>query len=193
MHIKKFIFKGSDSMAACTRCGFQQIGTQAYCEHCGLFLPALAMYEPVSPDDVIPAPQVQAVRKQIATEDVLTARMIAVRCIRECLAFLGLLLAAIGLYGSVYNIVGVQVAFCLGILFLVGGTIFMTVLLFVQKLPPHLQRWQRVVGWAVATAVGFMLFLMVPEVPQTTKLLMDLGFGTLFFCYGLTLAFLAIW
>ena len=195
MHIKRFVFKGSDQMAACTRCGFQQIGTQAYCERCGLFLPALAMYEPTAPDsDVVPLPQLptRPVRKQIVLERTLTARMVAVRFMRECFAFLGLLIATFGLYGSIYDIVGPQIAFCLGILLLVGGTIYMTMRLFVSKSLPRLHSSQRVIGWAIATAMGFVLFLLVPEVPQTTKILMDLGFGTLFFFYGLTLTFLAV-
>ncbi len=197
MHIKRFVFKGSDQMAACTRCGFRQIGTQAYCERCGLFLPALAIYEPSAPDSEIvsPSPQLPArpVRKQVVLESVLTARMVAVRVMRECCAFLGLLLAAFGLYGSIYDLVGPAIAFGLSILLLVGGTAYMTMRLFVYKSHPRLQGSQRMVGWAIATAIGFLLFLVVPEVPQTTKLLMDLGFGALFFFYGLTLAFLAIW
>jgi len=180
-------------MVACTRCGFEQIGTQAYCEHCGMFLPALAIYNPTPSEGTPVIPKVVSEPQQIAIVGRLTPTMIVERSVREFLACIGLLIAAFGLYGSIYGLTGSGFALFLGLTLFFGGTVFITILLFVQKSLPHLQRWQRTVGWVVATAVGCVVFLMLPEVPETTRLIMDLGFGMMFFLYGLTLAVLAIW
>jgi len=158
-----------------------------------MFLPALAIYNPTPSEGTPVIPKVVSEPQQIAIVGRLTPTMIVERSVREFLACIGLLIAAFGLYGSIYGLTGSGFALFLGLTLFFGGTVFITILLFVQKSLPHLQRWQRTVGWVVATAVGCVVFLMLPEVPETTRLIMDLGFGMMFFLYGLTLAVLAIW
>lgn len=179
-------------MAACTRCGFQQNGTQAYCERCGMFLPALAVYNPAQPEYAV-TPQMVPRPKPRILEGGLTATMILNRCLRGVVVLFGLLIAAFGMFGALDNLLGSAWAFLLGLAVLVGGVIYVSILFFVQKLLPRLLWWQILVGGLSATVLGFLLIVVADATTQAHTVAQDLGLGTPIFLYGLVIVALAVW
>ncbi len=179
-------------MVACTRCGFQQNGMQAYCEHCGMFLPTLAVYNPMQPQYIV-APQIAPRPKQRFLEGNLTTTMMLNRCMREVIAIFGLLIAAFGLFGALSNLVGLVWALLLGLALLVGGIVFVSILFFVRKLLPHLRWWQILVGGVCATVLGFIMVIIASATTHAHTIAQDLGLGTSIFVYGLVIATLAVW
>ena len=184
-------------MAACTRCGFQQNGTQTYCERCGMFLPSLALYNPAQPEYMVTpqvlVPQVISRPRQRFFEGNLTTTMILNRCIREGIAIIGLLIAAFGVFGAFDNPLGGGWALLLGLVVLVGGIVFVSILFFVQKLLPHLRWSQILISAILATVAWVIMMLVVSAIVQTNVIGRDLGFGTTLFLYGLVLTALVIW
>lgn len=186
-------------MAACTRCGFQQNGTQAYCERCGMFLPTLAIYNPAQPEYVVPSqvasPQIVPLprSKQRFLEGDLTTAQVLNRCMREVIAIFGLLIASFGVFGTFNNVLGAGWALLLGLAVLIGGIIYVSILFFVQKLLPILRWSQILISGILATVVGFIMILVVTSVVQAHVLGRDLGLGTTLFLYGLVLAAIVVW
>ncbi len=179
-------------MVACTRCGFQQNGMQAYCERCGMFLPTLAVYNPVQPEYII-ASQITPRPKQRFLEGNLTTAMMLNRCMREVIAIFGLLIAAFGLFGALNNLLGITWAFLLGLALLVGGIFFVSILFFVRKLLPHLRCWQILVGGVSATVLGFIMVIIASATTHAHTIAQNLALGTSIFVYGLVIATLAVW
>ncbi len=182
-------------MAACTRCGFQQNGTQIYCERCGMFMPALAIYNPGQTEYSVP-PQVVTpplIKQRFLGEGDLTPQMVLNRCIREGIAIIGLFVAAFGLFGFFQNIVGAGWALLLGFILLIGGVIAISLLFFIRKLLPRL-RWPHiVVGGIGATIVCFVIIITLSGIVQNSTLGKDFGYGITLFLYGLVIVVLAIW
>ncbi|GAC1390149.1 MAG: hypothetical protein NVS4B11_19680 [Ktedonobacteraceae bacterium] len=179
-------------MAACTRCGFQQNGTQAYCERCGMFLPALAIYNPGQPEYTV-IPQVMPYQKPKIVEGRLTTAMIIDRCVGAVVSLFGFFMAAFGLFGGLYILTGSGFALLLGLVLFIAGIIFVSIFLFVQKPLPHFLWWQRIVGGLGATMIGFIMILVVSMMLQTHKAALNACFGAAFFLYGLILVAIALW
>ncbi|GAC1652155.1 MAG: hypothetical protein NVS4B12_23420 [Ktedonobacteraceae bacterium] len=179
-------------MAACTRCGFQQSGTQAYCEHCGMFLPALAIYNPAQPEYAVTS-QIVPRPKPSILERGLTATMILDKCVREGIAIFGLLIASFGVFGALDDLPGSTSALLLGLALLVGGILFVNIRFFVQKLLPRLLWWQILVGGLSATMIGFITIMVVSATTQEHTVMRNLGFGITLFLYGLAITALAVW
>ncbi len=181
-------------MAACTRCGFQLNGTQTHCEHCGMFLPALAVYNPAQPEYDVP-PQAISYQepKFVAAPPPPPTTSSLIRGVQTFFAFIGLCIAAFGAFSSLSEHIDVGIAFLLGLAILVGGLIYACLLLFVKKMPPHLRQWQRLVGWVVASFVCVVMLFATAILFQASKPAMGVSFGTTFFLYGLVLATLAVW
>ena len=181
-------------MTACTRCGFQQDGTQVYCEHCGMFMPALAIYNPgqteyrVPPQTVVPR-----LKQRFLVGGDFTSQMVLNRSIREGIAIIGLFIAAFGLFGFFQNIVGAGWALLLGFIVVVGGIIAISLLFFIRKLLPRL-RWPHiVVGGIGATIACFIIIVTLSGIVQNSTLGKDFGYGTTIFIYGLSLIALVVW
>ncbi len=179
-------------MAACTRCGFEQDGTQVHCEHCGMFLPALAIYNPGQSEYAI-SPQIIARPNQRFFEGNLTPQMVLNRCIREGIAIVGLFIAGFGLFGSFQSLVGAGWALFLGLIVLAGGIITISLLFFVRKRLPHLRWPQIVVGGIGATIACFIIIITLSGIVQNSTLGRDFGYGTIIFLYGLSIVALEIW
>ncbi len=181
-------------MAACTRCGFEQNGTQTYCEHCGMFLPTLAIYNPGQPEYKVSSQiVVQRSDQRFLSEDNLTTQMVLNRCIREAIAIVGLLIASFGAFGFFNNLIGGGWALLLGFLVLLGGTIAVSVLFFVEKLLPRL-RWSQIAGGGIgATIICFLIIVILSGIVQNSTLGKDLGYGATIFLYGLSIVALVVW
>lgn len=180
-------------MAACTRCGFQQNGTQIHCERCGMFLPALAVYNPGQTEYRVTHQIVSHPNQRFLSESSLTTRMILSRCIRVGIAIIGLFIAGFGTFGFFHDIIGGYWALLLGIILLIGGTIAVSFLFFRQKLLPRLRWYQIVLGVIGATAVCFILMIVVSGLAQNNTLGKDFGYGTTIFFYGLGIVALVLW
>lgn len=181
-------------MAACTRCGFEQNGTQTYCEQCGMFLPTLAIYNPGQPEyKVSPQLVVQRPDQRFLLEGDLTAQMVLNRCIREGIAIFGLLIASFGTFGFFNDLVGSGWALLLGFLVLLGGTIAVSVLFFVEKLLPRLRWLHIIVGVVGVTIACFIMVIIVSATAHNNTLGKDFGYGTTIFFYGLSIVALVIW
>lgn len=180
-------------MAACTRCGFQQDSTRAYCERCGLFLPTLAIYNPGQPAYKV-APQVVSRSKQrFLAENALSARLFFDRCLRESIAIVGLFIASFGMFGFFHDIIGSSWALLLGFLVLLGGSIAVSLLFFVQKHLPRL-RWPHIILIGItATFACLVIILILSGIIHSRRLGIDVGYGTTIFVYGLGIAALATW
>ena len=179
-------------MAACTRCGFQQNGTQAYCERCGMFLPTLAVYNPGQPE-YRAAPQiVLRPKKRFLAEGNLTVQMVLNRCIREGIAIVGLFISAFGLFGFFQDVIGAGWALLLGFLVLIGGVVAVSSLFFVQQHLPRLRWPWIVVGGIGATVTCFIIMLLVSAIVHNNILGKDFGYGTTIFLYGLGLVALVL-
>lgn len=179
-------------MTPCTRCGFQQNGTQTHCARCGMFLPTLAIYNPLQSEYPVVAQAVPFQQENIVAGP-LPATMLAYKLLQTFFAFVGLSISAFGIFASTSNLIDIGLAFLLGVTVLVGGLIFVGIFLFIKMQPPCLQRWQRVVGWLIASAVCVVVMFAVALLFQAFKPAMTFGLGTTIFLYGLTLAALAIW
>ncbi len=179
-------------MAACTRCGFEQNGTQVYCEHCGMFLPTLAVYNPAQPEYTV-TPRVIPYQKQKIVEATPTSSKIIDRCIGAIIAFIGLCIASFGLFGSLDTIIGANIALLLGLFLLLGGILYVTILLFVQRPLPHLLLWQRIVSVLSVTVSCFIVMLIVSGTLQAHKIAMNISFGATLFLYGLIIVVIALW
>jgi hypothetical protein len=180
------------SMAACIRCGFQQNGTQTYCEHCGMFLPTLAIYNPPQPEYTVTS-RVLPYQKQKIVAVRRTSSKIIDRCVGAIIAFFGLCIASFGLFGGLDSIIGANIALLLGLFLLIGGIIFVTIRLIVQKPLPRILLWQRIVGVLSVTVSGFIVMLLVSGTLQTHKGAMNISFGATLFLYGLIIAVIALW
>ena len=180
-------------MAACTRCGFQQDGTQIYCKHCGMFMPTLAVYNPGQTEYRVPSQVVvPRLKQRFFAGDDLTPPMVLNRCIREGIAIIGLFIAAFGLFGFFQNILGAGWTLLLGFILLVGGIIVVSHLFFVRKLLPHL-RWPHiVVGGIGATIACFVIIITLSGIVQNSTLGKDFGYGATIFLYGLSLIALVV-
>ena len=180
-------------MVACTRCGFEQVGTQIYCERCGMFLPTLAIYNPGQPEYKVP-PQIMAhPHQKFLLKGDLTVQMMLNRCIREGIAIVGLFIAGFGLFGFFQNVIGAGWALFLGLIVLIGGIITISLLFFVRKRLPRL-RWPKiVVGGMGATIACFVIIITLSGIVQNSTLGRDFGYGTTIFLYGLGFVALMIW
>ncbi len=181
-------------MAACTRCGFEQNGTQIYCERCGMFLPTLAIYNPGQMEYKVP-PQITISRpkQRFLLKGDLSPQMILNRCIREGIAIVGLFIMGFGLFGFFQNVIGAGWALLVGLIVLVGGIAAVSHLFFVKKLLPRL-RWPHiVVGEISATIACFIIIITLSGIIQASTLGRDFGYGTPIFLYGLGIVALVIW
>ena len=181
-------------MAACTRCGFKQNGTQVYCERCGMFLPTLAIYNPGQPEYKVSS-QIATQRpdQRFLSEGDLTPQMVLNRCIRVGIAIVGLLIAGFGTFGFFNDIISSGWALLLGFLILLGGTIAVNVLFFVEKLLPRLRWSQIVLGVVGVTIVCFILVIVVSAIVHNNTLGKDFGYGITIFFYGLAFVALVLW
>ncbi len=180
-------------MTACTRCGFEQDGTQVHCKRCGMFLPALAIYNPGQPEYAIPPQIIVRPNQRFLSEADLTPQMVLNRCIREGIAIVGLFIAGFGLFGSFQNLVGAGWALLLGLVILVGGIITISLLFFVRKRLPRLRWPQIVVGGIGATIACFIIIITLSGIVQNSTLGRDFGYGTTIFLYGLGIVALVVW
>ena len=183
-------------MAACTRCGFQQNGTQTYCERCGMFLPALAVYNPNQPEYTI-APQVTPSQfvpqqQQRFLESNQPTLSILSKCIREGIAIIGLLIAAFGLLGTFEHILNPGIILVLQMMFLLGSTTSVSVYLFVKKISARLHWLQILVSAILATVALVITLVVISAIVQTNVIGRDLGYGTTLFLYGLVLVALVV-
>ncbi|GAC1565147.1 MAG: hypothetical protein NVS2B2_34740 [Ktedonobacteraceae bacterium] len=179
-------------MAACTRCGFEQSGTQVYCKRCGMFLPALAVYSPVQPEYRVVPQIVPRPNQRFLSKGNLTAQMVLNRCIREAIAIVGLFIAGFGIFGFFHDLLGSGWALLFGVLLLLGGIIGVSFLFFVQKLLPRLRWPQIVLGGIGATGTCFIIIIVVSAIIHNNTLGKDVGYGATIFFYGLVLATLVI-
>ena len=174
-------------MAACTRCGFEQDGTQLYCERCGMFLPALAIYNPGQSEYAISPQIIVRPNQRFLSEADLTPQMVLNRCIREGIAIVGLFI------GFFQNIIGAGWALFLGLLVLVGGIITISLLFFVRKRLPRL-RWPRIVVGGIGASIAcFIIIITLSGIVQNSTLSRDFGYGTTIFLYGLGMVALVVW
>ncbi len=181
-------------MAACTRCGFEQNGTQIHCERCGMFLPTLAIYNPGQPEYKVSSQiVVQRSDQRFMAEGDLTTHMVLNWCIREGIAIVGLLIASFGTFGFFNDLIGSGWALLLGFLVLLGGTIAVSVLFFVEKLLPRL-RWSQIVVRGIgATIICFLIIVTLSGIVQNSTLGKDFGYGATIFLYGLGIVGLVVW
>jgi len=180
-------------MTACTRCGFQQNGVQAYCERCGMFLPALSVYNPAQPEYKVPPQIASRSNQRFLSEGDLTTQMVLNRCIREGIAILGLFIAGFGIFGFFQDSIGGNLALLLGFLVLIGGIIVVSLLFFVQKLLPRLRWLQILLGGIGATMACFIMLIVVEGIVHNNTLGRDFGYGTTIFFYGLGIVALVLW
>ena len=180
-------------MAACTRCGFQQDSTRAYCGRCGMFLPTLAIYNPVQAEYKVAPQEIPASKQRVLSKNALSGRMFFDRCIRESVAIVGLFIAGFGIFGFFHDILGSNWALLLGFLVLLGGSITVSLLFFAQKHLPRLRWPQIVLGAIVATLACFVTILILSAIVHGRRLGIDVGYGTTIFVYGLGIVALVMW
>ncbi len=180
-------------MAACTRCGFQQDSTRAYCGRCGMFLPTLAIYNPGQSEYKVAPQEVARPKPSFLSENTLSTRIFFDRCIRESIAIAGLCIAGFGIFGFFHDIVGSNWALLFGFLALLGGIIAVSLLFFVQKHLPRL-RWPHIIlGGVTATFACLVIILILSAIVHDRRLGIDIGYGTIIFVYGLGIVALVMW
>ena len=181
-------------MAACTRCGIEQNGTQAYCERCGMFLPTFAIYTPGQSEYSI-TPEIASRQKQefLYQSKVVTTVTLLSRSMREGIAILGLFIAGFGLFGFFHDLLNGYWGLLFGFLLIIVGIIFVSFIIFGQNFFPHLRWLPILLGLIGATAVSFVMMILVAGLSQQNTLGMDFGYGSTLFFYGLGVVALVIW
>ena len=180
-------------MAACTRCGFEQNGTQTYCKHCGMFLPTFAVYNPGQPEYPV-APEIASRQNQqfFAYAPSKTTPLLS-RVIREVIALVGLMVAGFGLFGFFLDLLNGYWGLLFWFLLLLIGAIFVSVSIFGPNFAPRL-RWLPIfLGALGATAMCVVLIIIVSAIVNQNVLGRDFGYGSTIFFYGLGIVALVLW
>jgi len=194
----------------CPQCDFENLDTSIFCEECGSLInpteytleqnaynapppPPLNGHQVLSPP--LPPPPAYPpfeAQSQLLVEQKIISRP-GIGILSGILYFIGLLIAATGVIGTIVN-VGTStpisgIALLSGIVLIIAGIIFF---IRIRKRFTILRWWQRILWIAGATVGAFIILAIGISFLQNTDA-SNILTGCMIFLYGLVWAAIAVW
>ncbi len=191
----------------CPGCGFENANASTYCERCGASLQvpeyALGQKEYKAP----PPPPLNGHKKilipppppptEYGDEYSMPSQILAYekiiappRIFSGILYFVGIVLAALGLMGTVTTFgTSSRITLLLGIAMIIVGIV---VFIRIRRHLPHLRWWQRILWIVVLTGSAFIV-LIIEVLISPNATLTNYFTGCVILLYGLVWAAIAVW